>query len=72
MAKEKHICSGKNKRKGYVGLFIDYTHGSDRRKCKSTASVFENDEWYCKRHAPSEIEKREAKSWQNYIKKNIQ
>jgi hypothetical protein len=30
---------------------------------------FENDKWWCKKHAPSKIKEREGKSWENYISK---
>lgn len=67
--KEKHICEGYNKSKGYVGMFIDFTHGKSRRKCECKASIFENEKWYCKKHSPTKIKEREEKSWNNYIKK---
>jgi hypothetical protein len=62
MKKETHICQGRNKRQGYVGLFLDVTYGTDRRKCNSKGVIFENDKWYCKRHAPSVIKLRKEKS----------
>lgn len=52
--KEPHICQG---------------HKKDTFKCTSKASIFENNKWFCKRHAPSKIKEREEKSWDNYIKK---
>ena len=60
--KKGYICQGKNKKKGYVGIFLDFTYGNKRRNCNKKASDFENGKWYCKRHAPSEIKKREEKS----------
>ena len=69
MKKEKHICEGKNKTIGYVGIFLDYTYGSSRSNCDKNATIFENGKWYCKRHAPSKIQEREDKSWATYVAK---
>jgi len=67
--KKDNICEGKNKIKGYVDVFLDYTYGSSRRLCNNKATIFENNKWYCKKHAPSKIKEREEKAWENYIKK---
>jgi hypothetical protein len=74
MAKEIHICQGRKKIQGFVGMFIDYTHGKSRRNCQAKASIFEDGKWYCKRHAPSKIAEREKKAeeadarriWRNF------
>lgn len=68
--KEKHICVGYNKPSatGASGAVMFYVM-KDRLKCTNIASLFENDKWYCKRHAPSKIAEREAKSWETYVSK---
>ena len=74
--KEKEICCGRNKPSGMVGILHAYSY-PDYYKCQSKASMFENGRWYCKRHAPSKIKEREAKSeermWEKYrrIKKEF-
>jgi hypothetical protein len=70
MKKEKNICCGHNRPSasgvsGVVAFFVL----KDRLKCTSKATMFENNKWYCKRHAPSKIEEREEKKWGTYIKK---
>jgi len=68
--KEPHICQGHKKpsAKGASGAVMFYVL-KDTFKCTSKASIFENNKWFCKRHAPSKIKEREEKSWDNYIKK---
>ncbi len=74
MDKEKHICSGFKKSKGLVGKIHSAMH-RDYYKCNCNAVVFENEKWWCKKHAPSKIKEREEKSWQTYlarIRRNIE
>lgn len=74
MAKEVNLCSGYNKPKGLTGVLHRAFYKSDY-KCTCKAALFENGKWYCKRHAPSKIAEREAKSWQRYterIRKNVE
>jgi hypothetical protein len=35
--------------------------------CGCSAKYFENDKWYCGKHAPSKIKERETKSYQKWI-----
>lgn len=70
MAKEVHICQGYNKpsatgASGAVSFYVN----KDALKCTCKATYFENNKWFCKRHAPSEKLKREEKSWSTYIKR---
>ena len=68
--KEIHICSGYNKPSstGFSG-YIASAILRDKLKCTCKATLFENDKWYCKRHAPSKILEREEKSWATYKNK---
>ena len=68
MKKERIECCGYNKPKGLTGVLFK-AHHKEHFKCHAKASVVENEKHYCKRHAPSEIKKREEKSWNNYISK---
>lgn len=59
MAKEKHQCSGRNKDKSMGFSFCFPEHN----RCTSNGSLFENDKWWCKRHAPSIKEKKRKEYW---------
>jgi len=65
-----NLCSGYNKPSATgasgVVMFSIIKHSL---KCRNKAKIFENDKWWCKKHAPSEVAKREEKSWNNYIKR---
>ena len=68
--KEIKICQGYNKPKAVgFGGFIASHILKDNLKCSCKAILFENNKWWCKRHAPSEKKKREDKSWKTYIKR---
>lgn len=64
------ICSGKNKPSGsgFSGALQSYVL-KDLLKCQCKGVLFENNKWWCKKHAPSKIEEREKKAWNNYIKR---
>lgn len=68
MEKEINICSGYNKPKGLTGK-LHSAHYREYYKCNCKASIFENDKWWCKKHAPSKIKEREDKKWETYISK---
>jgi len=61
-----NVCVGYNKPKGMTGV-LHSAHYRDYYKCKCKGTIFENNKWYCKRHAPSKIKEREEKSWDNYV-----
>lgn len=65
---EQHLCVGYNKAKGLIGL-LHKAHNREHYKCQNKGSIFENEKWYCKRHAPSKIKEREAKSELTYLTK---
>lgn len=67
-SEEKYICSGYNKSRGMTGMLHFYSY-KKYYKCSSKGVIFEEDKWWCKRHAPSKIEEREAKVWNRYIDK---
>lgn len=69
----KNICCGYNKpsAKGYSGAVASFML-KNTLKCTNKASLFENNKWYCKRHAPSMVEEREKKSWNTYVNKIMQ
>lgn len=65
---DKQICCGLNKAVGIVGVLHKSMYSSSY-KCTSKGSIFEDDKWWCKRHAPSKIKEREEKSWDKYVSK---
>lgn len=62
------ICSGYNKPKGLTGKLHSASY-REHYKCTCKASIFENNKWWCKNHAPSKIKEREEKKWETYISK---
>ena len=54
---EKHICCAIL---NFTAEDVMFHNWKVNQTCGNKAKYFENDKWYCKRHAPSEIEKKEA------------
>jgi hypothetical protein len=68
MEKEKHICVAYKKVRTMVEKLHAYNN-AEHYKCQAKATIFENGKWYCKKHAPSNVELREDKKWQTYVSK---
>ena len=66
--KKIHICQGKRPCRTFSDA-IRRRVNPEQFKCKAKASVFENDKWYCKHHAPSAVAERERKSEETYMRR---
>jgi hypothetical protein len=73
MAKSaKNICSAIVNNKTSRQIITKMLNGYSDEICGCNAKYFENNEWYCGRHAPSKIAERERISyekWKSKIKK---
>lgn len=68
MKTEKHICVAYKKVRTMREKLHAYHH-PEHYKCGVKATIFENEKWYCKKHAPSNVKLIEDKKWQTYVSK---
>ena len=63
MKKEKHVCTSRILMQGFDNI-ISARAGES---CGKNAKYFENENWYCGIHAPSQIAKREEKKLPKFL-----
>jgi len=68
--KEKNICSATVNDKQSRQILIKVINGYPDEKCGCSAKYFEQNEWYCGKHAPSKIRERELKSYEKWKSNN--
>jgi hypothetical protein len=64
--KEKHICSATINDKTSRQIMSKMINGFCNEICGCNAKYFENDDWYCGKHAPSKISERERISYEKW------
>jgi proteasome lid subunit RPN8/RPN11 len=66
MAKEKNICCATINDKTSRHIMRKMINGYPDEICGCKANYFENNEWYCGKHAPTKIEERQRISYEKW------
>jgi len=67
--KDKHICSATINDKTSRDIMSKMISGQSYETCGCSAKYFEDNEWFCGKHAPSKIQERSRKSYEKWKSK---
>ena len=68
--KEIYKCSSTVNDKTSRQVMTVMINKYDWETCGCNAKYFENGKWYCGKHAPSKVQEREQKRYDNWNEKN--